>query len=99
MYHLQLTLSNSRGTASKKATTIWFFTEKFNVLDFWRSNSEFPTIKKIAQRVLAIPASEITEERVFSGAGYVMNPKRTLLDPENLQDIVFIHENFELKSK
>ena len=43
-------------------------TEKFDVLCVCCNRTDFPMLKKIAQRVLAIPASEVTEERVFSGA-------------------------------
>ncbi len=54
-------------------------------------------MKRVAQWILAIPAAEATDERVFSDAGYVMKPRTTSLNAETLSDTVFVHSNVSLK--
>lgn len=72
------------------------FTEKFDILKFWSCAQEFPTLQKIARWLLAIPASEASDERVFSDAGYVMKPRTTSLNPGTLSEMVFVHQNANL---
>ena len=40
-------------------------------LEWWRKQSDLPTLKKIAQELFAAPPSSSTSERVFSKAGQV----------------------------
>lgn len=72
------------------------FIEKFDVLKFWSSAKEFPTLQKVARWVLAIPASEASDERIFSDAGYIMKPRTTSLNPGTLSEMVFVHANAKL---
>ncbi|CAF4092727.1 unnamed protein product, partial [Rotaria sp. Silwood2] len=68
-----------------------------DVLEFWRlSGDMFPHLKRLAQIVLAIPATSTPSEQVFSTTGLILNAKRTMLLPENVGKIQMIHDNYSL---
>ena len=46
-------------------------TSNTDKLEWWRQQSDLPTLKKIAQELFAAPPSSSTSERVFSKAGQV----------------------------
>ncbi|XP_038077401.1 E3 SUMO-protein ligase ZBED1-like [Patiria miniata] len=49
-------------------------------MNWWRDNSKlFPTLSRLAQKFLAIPATSVP-----SAAGNIVNSKRSLLLPENV---------------
>jgi hypothetical protein len=59
-----------------------------DVLEFWRSSGDkFYHLKRLAQIVLAIPATSTPSEQVFSTTGLILNAKRTMLAPENVGKI------------
>ena len=67
-----------------------------NPLDLWRGKDrEFPNIATIARRLLCIPATSAPTERLFSHAGLVVNKYRSQLNPENVDDVIFLHDNWE----
>lgn len=68
-------------------------TEKFDILKFWSSAKEFYTLKKVAQWVLAFPASEASVEKIFSDAG---DTATNNLAPGTLSEMVFVHANAKL---
>jgi hypothetical protein len=69
-----------------------------NPLDFWRSNQNiFPILAKVARKIHCIPATSASVERQFSGAGLVLNERRTCLDPDNVDNILFIRSMKKLK--
>ncbi|CAF4063525.1 unnamed protein product [Rotaria sordida] len=71
-----------------------------DVLQFWRSSGNaFPHLKRLAQIVLAVPATSTSSEQVFSTAGLILNAKRIMLLPENVGKIQMIHDNYNLLKK
>jgi hypothetical protein len=71
-----------------------------DVLQFWKSsNNTFPHLKRLAEIVLAIPATSTPSEQVFSTTGLILNAKRTMLSPENVGKIQIIHDNYNLLKK
>ncbi|CAF1486934.1 unnamed protein product [Rotaria sordida] len=71
-----------------------------DVLQFWQSSgSAFPHLKRLAQIVLAVPATSTPSEQVFSTTGLILNAKRTMLLPENVGKIQMIHDNYNLLKK
>jgi hypothetical protein len=53
----------------------------------------FPRIAVLARKYLAIPATSIPSERIFSSAGNTITEKRNRLTPEHAAEIIFLHEN------
>ncbi|CAG8849173.1 23154_t:CDS:1, partial [Gigaspora margarita] len=56
-----------------------------NILVWWKCNiGRFPTLFRMAQDFLAIPATSIKSEQMFSCTGHVIDDSRTLLDPSTI---------------
>ena len=71
------------------------FSENFDILHFWKDTTVFPKLKEVARYILAIPAADTTDERIFSSAGLTLTPSRTLLSSESLSELLFIHKNVQ----
>ena len=66
---------------------------KTNVLEWWKlDEARFPNIAKLARAVICIPATS-TPFR-FSVAGHNVNKRRTCLNPENVDVILFKNLKF-----
>lgn len=62
-----------------------------NPLEFWYEHkATFPYLSKYARSLLSIPATTTNVEREFSGAGWILNERRTCLQPENLDNILLL---------
>lgn len=62
------------------------------ILEFWKQNeNRYPNLSQLARKLLPIPPSSSSSERVFSTAGRVIEERRTLLNPESLDAILFLH--------
>ena len=57
-------------------------------------HSRFPALASLAQSYLAIPATEVASERVFSAAGQTLTKLRSQLDPNTVDAIIFLHKNY-----
>ena len=65
-----------------------------NLQVWWRQKkAEYPNVAILARKYLAIPATSVPCERVFSTAGNVMTEKRNRLDPHRASHLIFLHEN------
>ena len=65
-----------------------------NPLSWWKtSQSKYPHLAKLAWRYLSIPDTSVRAERVFSTAGIIVNKKRSALDSENVDRLVFLAYN------
>ena len=63
-------------------------------LAWWKANeNRFPLMAKIASKYLCICATSSPSERVFSTAGNVFTPLRSLLKPEKVNMLVFLSRN------
>jgi hypothetical protein len=56
-------------------------------------SSTFPKLAGLAQQYLAIPATSVPSERLFSSSGLIMNKKRTRLTPAKFGKLVFCQAN------
>ncbi|CAF1080327.1 unnamed protein product [Adineta ricciae] len=62
-----------------------------NPLTFWNDqHDKFPLLSCLARRIFSIPATSTSVERQFSGAGLVIQERRTSLNPEQLDNILLI---------
>lgn len=65
-----------------------------DLLPWWRENEKnFPHVARVARRLLSVPASSASSERSFSAAGLTLSQRRAALDPDTVDDILFVHSN------
>uniref|UniRef100_A0A0A1WMC4 Putative AC9 transposase n=1 Tax=Zeugodacus cucurbitae TaxID=28588 RepID=A0A0A1WMC4_ZEUCU len=68
------------------------FSENFDVMQWWLNNNKrYPRLSKLAEKVLAIPASSAASERVFSLAGNIITEKRNRIAPKTVDSILFLN--------
>lgn len=66
-------------------------------LKWWANNqNRFPLMAKIAKKYLCICATSTPSERVFSTAGSVVTPIRSLLKPDKVNMLVFLARNIDI---
>ena len=64
------------------------------MLSWWnRHQNILPLLAKFARTILAIPASSAKSERVFSIGGFLVNARRTNLNPSKVEQLIIIKEN------
>ncbi|GKE20411.1 zinc finger BED domain-containing protein RICESLEEPER 2-like protein, partial [Tanacetum coccineum] len=63
--------------------------EKFDVLGWWKQNSEkFPILSPVARHVLAMPISTVASESAFSTGGRVIDKFRSSLTPKTAEALI-----------
>ena len=66
-----------------------------NPLDWWKTRAAMlPLLSQIARRYLGIPATSCASERVFSSSGLICNAKRSTLNADNVEMLVFLAQNY-----
>ncbi|CAF1590541.1 unnamed protein product, partial [Rotaria magnacalcarata] len=61
-----------------------------NPLPFWKHyQQKFPCLSLLARRLFSIPVTSAAVERSFSAAGLAVTERRSSLDPQTLNDILF----------
>ena len=65
-----------------------------NPLTWWAANrSTFPVVASVARKMLAVPATSVASERLFSKAGDVITKKRNHLSASKADKLCFLMEN------
>lgn len=65
-----------------------------SLLDWWAKHEDtFPRLSHLAKKLLAIPASNTTSERIFNAAGYTVSERRTGLSPNVIDKLMFLKSN------
>lgn len=63
--------------------------ETFSILDWWKTNSpKLPILAMIARDILAVPATTVASEAVFSVGGRVIDESRACLLPDAVEALV-----------
>ena len=63
-------------------------------LCWWKLNDhKLPMLGQLARRYIAIQATGLPSERLFSKAGQVSTPARAQLKPEKVDQLMFLAEN------
>lgn len=63
-------------------------------LAWWKDNAgKYPKIAKVARKVLAVPATSVPSERVFSATGLLINKLRNRLASDLVDNIIFLNKN------
>ena len=61
---------------------------------WWKTHADkYKRLAELAKMYLSIPATSASSERTFSSAGNIVSTKRTGLLPENVDLLVFLHQN------
>ena len=68
-------------------------TRSQSLLSVWQEMSG--GLVPVAKKLLAIPATSTPSERSFSVAGRLIEERRTSLDPDNLNALLFLHSNIK----
>lgn len=74
---------------------------KIDPLTFWRNPKtaiDFPVLRRLARRLLAVQGSSVSSERLFSHAGNIITKKRCSLTAENARALIICNENKRLRS-
>lgn len=67
---------------------------KTNILGFWQEKSiTQPELYKLAMVVLAVPATQVSVERLFSGLKFILSPLRTNINEAILEDQLLVRAN------
>ena len=65
-----------------------------SILQWWQTHAvELSNLATVARQVLCTPASSAASERAFSAAGITISQRRTTLDSDTVDNILFIHSN------
>ncbi len=60
---------------------------------WWRENEvNYPNIAKVAKTYLAIPATSVPSERIFSKAGEIVSARRASIKSKNVDMILFLNK-------
>ena len=63
-------------------------------LEWWNKyKHSFPNLSLMARKYLGVVATSVPSERLFSCAGNIVTSKRPALEPENVEKLVFLHDN------
>ena len=66
-------------------------------LEWWKTyGPRYPNVCKVAQDLLAVPATSTSSERCFSTAGHVANRLRSALSPQHVDALVFLSKNKDM---
>lgn len=69
------------------------------ILDFWKNGKSFPVLRNIAFDILSVPMTEVSVERLFSHLNFIMNPHRSTLSCDVVEDILFLRMNNQFEGK
>lgn len=65
---------------------------------WWKSNEHnYPHVAKLAKHYLAVPATSVLSERVFSTAGDIVTASRSALTPDNVDKLIFLAKNMNVE--
>ncbi|CAF3948649.1 unnamed protein product [Rotaria sp. Silwood1] len=68
-----------------------------DVLMFWKNKeNKFPILSSIVKDIYSIPASNTTVERLFSSAGNTISDRRTNLQSDKVNKLLFLNKNLLL---
>lgn len=65
---------------------------------YWKEkNAAWPLLACLAQKYLAPPCTTVPSERLFGTASNIATDKRTRLDPEKVEMLLFLNKNILMK--
>ncbi|CAF1101148.1 unnamed protein product [Brachionus calyciflorus] len=68
--------------------------KELDIFAWWFDNkNRFPSLYKLINKYLIVPATSCPAERVFSKAGEIIDIKRSNLKPKNVNNLIFLNKN------
>uniref|UniRef100_A0A3B1JJI0 Zinc finger BED domain-containing protein 1-like n=1 Tax=Astyanax mexicanus TaxID=7994 RepID=A0A3B1JJI0_ASTMX len=68
-----------------------------NPLKWWKNNEhQYPNLSKLSKHYLAVQATSVASERVFSTAGDIVTAQRAALSPDNVDILIFLKKNLKI---
>ncbi|XP_077384385.1 E3 SUMO-protein ligase ZBED1-like [Festucalex cinctus] len=68
-----------------------------NPLKWWKDHEhQYPNLSKLSKHYLAVQATSVASERVFSTAGDIVTAQRAALSPENVDILIFLKKNLKM---
>ncbi len=65
-------------------------------LKWWKDHAtSYPTLSKLAVKILCVCATSCASERLFSTSGHIVTPARASLNPEKVNMLVFLAKNLD----
>jgi hypothetical protein len=66
-----------------------------NPLEWWALHkSSYPVLSQVARLLMAVPATSVSSERLFSKAGAVISDRRSKLLPKHAEQLCFLSQNW-----
>ena len=84
-----------------QAELAWYKVESQSPLDhcplkWWKEHCTiYPILSRLCRKYLCLSSTSVPSESLFSIVGIKVNEKRAVLDPHNVDKIIFIHNNSE----
>lgn len=60
---------------------------------FWKTQTDFPLLSRIALEIISIPVTEVSVERLFSHLNFILSKHRAVMQAELVEDILFLRLN------
>lgn len=72
---------------------------KINILQFWKSICTYPELYILSKIMFAVPSTQVSVERLFSGLKFILFPYRSNITSINLENQLIVRTNrlFEKK--
>jgi len=68
--------------------------QKENIVEYWYGRRvSHPILYALSKVVLAVPATQVSVERLFSGLKFILSLQRSQLSEDLLNDIMFLRAN------
>jgi len=63
------------------------------MIELWlpHHQDKLPYLSKLARRLFSIPATSAGVERQFSAGGLLINERRSSLNPDTVENVLFVH--------
>ncbi|XP_023216338.1 zinc finger BED domain-containing protein 1-like isoform X1 [Centruroides sculpturatus] len=67
-----------------------------DILRYWKKHiTIYPNLAILAKKYLCVPASSIPNNRAFNNEGFIMNCKRSIIHPDNVNVLTFLNYNLK----
>ncbi|KAK9750191.1 hypothetical protein RND81_02G179500 [Saponaria officinalis] len=71
--------------------------DEFDILTWWKIDRRYPTLRKIAKDIIAIPISSVALESAFSMGGRVVSPHRSRLHANTVEALMCL-QNWKMQN-